>query len=190
MSEQSKNEGERWHYAKGGKRHGPVSFDDLQQMYQAHVLNETTLVWEPSLGQEWCEISTVKGMLPDDQVPHLPTNRVSDLWLYSMVFIPLIVLIVKITVIELNPAVYEYQSLFDFLAIALVVGFGIKDSNVVFNSGRKYPTMWPLAWILLFYPVYVGVRAARTQRGLWPLLACFVSLCLITLLIIEFSWLF
>ena len=75
------SEQETWYYTKGGRRLGPVNFDDLQKLCQSHTLNETTLVWEPSFGQEWREIFTVDGMIEKEQVPHLPANQIRDIWL-------------------------------------------------------------------------------------------------------------
>lgn len=50
---------QKWHYAKDGKKHGPVSESALSDLLSVEEISPDTLVWHEGLG-EWRELSSCR----------------------------------------------------------------------------------------------------------------------------------
>lgn len=72
-SEQSQEDQEKWWYASGGKRIGPVSSGEIKQLILDFKINKDTLVWSESL-KEWKKLSAVQALaeVATLQPPELP----------------------------------------------------------------------------------------------------------------------
>jgi hypothetical protein len=61
---------EEWYYGHDGKRHGPISFDELKQLVAAGQLLPTDLAWKEGM-PNWASASTVCDF--SDAPPPLPS---------------------------------------------------------------------------------------------------------------------
>lgn len=54
----------KWHYAKGGEKHGPISAAQLKELAKTGQLAPDDLVWREDM-KEWKKAGTVKGLFPE-----------------------------------------------------------------------------------------------------------------------------
>ncbi len=45
-----------WYYSSGGKKIGPLSIDEMKNLYKNNVIKDTTLVWKNNM-YNWQELS-------------------------------------------------------------------------------------------------------------------------------------
>lgn len=71
-----------WHYAKGGKKHGPITAAQLKELATTGQLSPDDLVWREDM-KEWRKASTVKGLFSEQSSvspapPPPPTSRTNS----------------------------------------------------------------------------------------------------------------
>jgi uncharacterized protein DUF4339 len=69
---------QRWYYARGKSKHGPVSAKELKQLAESGKLQPTDLVWRTDM-PDWRKASTIKGLFPVHEsslpAPVVPTAK-------------------------------------------------------------------------------------------------------------------
>ena len=62
-----------WHFARGGNRSGPISWEELRRRVQAGELLPGDLVWTQGM-EQWQAASSVPGLFPDGYVAPVPPS--------------------------------------------------------------------------------------------------------------------
>ena len=67
----------KWYYAVGGERHGPVTFEALRALALSGSLKALDLVWQPEFGPEWRNAGQVHELFEPDApvVPPMPQEE-------------------------------------------------------------------------------------------------------------------
>ncbi len=68
----------KWFYVVRGDRKGPVSFEELRQLFRNGALSQADLVWQPDFGAEWKKIRDVPALM-DPAVPPLVNRSTATL---------------------------------------------------------------------------------------------------------------
>ena len=68
----------KWFYVVRGDRKGPVSFEELRQLFRNGALSQADLVWQPDFGAEWKKIRDVPALM-DPGIPPLVNRSAATL---------------------------------------------------------------------------------------------------------------
>lgn len=142
-----------WYYAKGDKKHGPITEDQLQEFANSGELLPTDMVWQKGT-KAWVKASTMPDLFLDDDPPPLENNPLrlnaldlDAIWSYCKahpvrcaaagfgIFFLLTLIgggfLIAVGLEELTPLFIGPMLLIDFLLFVLLAIFGIKALLVV-----------------------------------------------------------
>jgi hypothetical protein len=154
-----------WYYIDKGEVTGPFSEEEMNALYQQHIIEDITEVWKSGMS-DWVELSTTELSKKED-LKHQPgKNEINHALPWIMAFLPVLV-----------AGAISRKSL-PLLIILLVIHcvIGAMDSVILIKEGKAKKTA--LLWALLLPPVYLVIRAGllNTRKAgavIWCILFAF-----------------
>lgn len=177
----------QWYYERDGQQVGPVSQAEMVRLVVHRHIQPQTLVWHPSLGDQWLparkaglvlpsggmKIIFAPGMEPKDVVGKAG-GQVTSLWAWLLLLVPSLIdaglqIAGHLTKGAVSPSLATLLCLYGIMFLTIT-----KDRRALLMGGVKPPSFW---W-WLFLPGYFWCRRANLRKGM----ALFVGSILVIVL--------
>jgi len=174
-----------WHYEKNGKRKGPVSKTNIEDMIKSGELTYGNMVW--TIGQSnWIlvEESEFKHLLGSITPPPLTGDKVNNTIVWILAFAPFIGLLIEVIVAL---AVYSNEGLaqkaikdrgFWYITVLLNTVLCLWDEKMLKRAGyntSKFGWSW---WLV---PVYLYQRTKNLKQN-YAYFIAWIIICLIVVI--------
>ena len=155
-----------WFCLLDGAKKGPYTESQVVDLLKSGSITGETLVWRSGF-EDWKKLAdTELHMQLQDVVPPVPSSAISDKWLWCLATVPLFVSWI------VEAAFPESGKAGMIVCIILNCIFLCLDVELLKKGGRQAES-W--LWLgLLIVPLYLGVRANRTNKNWLPLIAWIV----------------
>lgn len=154
-----------WYYIDNGEVTGPFSEEEMNTLYQQHIIEDNTEVWKSGMS-DWVELSTTELSKKEDLKQQPRKNEINHAMPWILTFLPV-----------LFAGAISRKSL-PLLIILLIIhcAIGVMDSGILIKEGKAKKTI--ILWALLLPPVYLVIRAGllKTRKAgavIWCLFFAF-----------------
>jgi len=148
-----------WYYATNGNRIGPVSPNDLQDMYKSETLSSNSKVWKLGM-PDWVELSQANVIDMENTPPPLVGSDINNIYAWALAIVPIV--LASITIGLLRNQITNDISLSTIVIALLTVVLWILDKAALKKAGYK-SSGW-MYTVLLLTPLYLFIRAHRTGK--------------------------
>ena len=145
-----------YHYELNGKRFGPISTKDLENLINNETLNSENLIWKQGF-QDWKKVKDTdfnKHLLKDIPPP-ISGDKVNNTFIWILAFAPIIGSIIEQEFFAGNKDNY-------LLWFGLNSGLAILDNYKLKSAGYQTNNLF---WAILLVPVYLWKRANLTGQS-------------------------
>ena len=158
--------GADWFCLLDGAKKGPYAENQVIDLLKSGSITGESLVWRSGF-EDWKKLAdTELHMQLKDVVPPVPPSAISDKWLWCLATVPLFISWI------VEAAFPESGKAGMIVCIVLNCIFLCLDVELLKKGGRQAES-W--LWLgLLIVPLYLGVRASRTNKNWLPLVAWIV----------------
>ncbi|MDQ2792612.1 MAG: DUF4339 domain-containing protein [Bacteroidota bacterium] len=175
------NQPVQWYYELNGARMGPVSIDEIKNLFRKATILPSTQVWRTGY-PEWIELnqSELSNIIPRDVPPPLSGKSLNNSYVWILAFAPLIGVFLEYFVAgamtggESQLAIQAAVKDLWWITLALNVLFCVLDLNKLKAAGYNTESL-SVFWLLLI-PVYLFKRAKFLRQKpsyAWTWLAVF-----------------
>jgi len=143
-----------WYYAEYGKSVGPVSANDLQEMYESEILSLSSRVWKAGM-QDWVELRQTNIIDRGNTPPPLAGNDINNTYAWAIAIVPIVLGFI-------TNRITNELSIVGFAISLVTIVLWILDKAALKKAG--YKTSGWMFTILLVTPLYLFLRAKRTGK--------------------------
>lgn len=153
-----------WYYIDAGIRYGPLTTSQMSTVIQEGVISETSLVWHKGLSGWIPAKDTELQQLFFNTLPKVTASALHSKWLWALAVVPLLVDMLFLQI--LGSEYTDLHTIFTLLQVGLNCTFLSLDVNYLKKAGWNIGKYLFLG--LLLVPVYLFVRAAKTNKNFVP----------------------
>ncbi len=154
-----------WYYIDNGVKVGPIPLENIRSFIDDGTITKDTFVWRKGLSDWTIASKTSLNSVLSTVVPPISKSSLHSKWIWCLATIPLFANLVLFLCLRPIPGTPD-SFLLNAIVFLLNCLFLILDSLYLKNSGYNLKRSTFIGFV--FVPIYLFIRAAKTNKNFGP----------------------